>query len=244
MFFITFLLILVNSNVRLEAVITEDTISDFNIGQLFAFYNTIGLCDLRAPSQFAVAKRVGSGKCQWKIDKNYTPQPINKESDLPVADFKGNCYFSCVHQTLTPRLHTEKVINRHMKDKGIDRKQFDMYTFLAPCPKCQVTSKNNPETAELDQFKAVYWTINPGKYDTQTYHQVKNDALLYRAPANGNSGAGGLLVIKEKTKVDLTEVKNEIETGKNAKKSDKEIIAGVNDEYLKNAVVSYLEQHP
>ena len=239
MFFMSFWLLFVISSPRMQAAITKDSISEFNIGQLFAFYDTNGLCDPRAMAQFAVAKRVGSQDCQWEIAEDFTPQRISQRNDLPVIDINRNCYFSCVHDKKDLEQHTEIVINRKMRgDQGINRSDYDMYTFLAPCPNCD-QGVDNGKSADLSEYNGVYWTANPGnKYNTLGFTRVKNDQLL------SGSGSSGLAVIMEKTKVDLVEVRSKIEAGKTAKKGNDEIISSVSQKYLRNAVESYLSQHP
>ena len=220
--------------VKINAEITSDSIAQFNIGQLFAFYDADGLC--KSTTQFAVAKK-GGEDCQWEIAEDFTPKNIDKETDLPVKDKDGNCYFACVFKTGRPRLHTEKVINRKLKADGIDRSNFDLYTYLAPCTKCINGPAPGGETAELDEFKAVYYSYKPEEVATKG-SEVKNDDLLEK------DAQKGLAAIQETTKVTLSNVKDAINNGKGANKSKQEIIDGVDDKYEKNAVKSYLDQHP
>ena len=58
-------------NVRINGEITPESIGQFNIGQLSAFYEAEKLCT--NPAQFAVAKKIGSNDCQWEIGKDLQP---------------------------------------------------------------------------------------------------------------------------------------------------------------------------
>ena len=221
-------------NVRINGEITPESIGQFNIGQLFAFYKAENLC--KSNTQFGVAKRSGTTDCQWKIGKDFERETIGVEN-LPVEDKNGNCYFTCITATGKPPLHAEKVINRKLKKDGIDRNQFDLYTFLAPCYKCIEGTGRDKETAELEKYKGVYYSYKPEGVETKG-SEVKNDKLLEK------NDLRGLLTIIDTTKVTLSIVKDAINNGKDAKKSKQEIIDGVTGDYQKNAVKSYLDQHP
>ena len=142
-------------NVRINGEITPESIEQFNIGELFAFYDTSDVCTSK--EQFAVAKKVESNDCQWQIGKDLQPATITSEG-LPIEDINGNCYFSCVFGRDKVKFHTEKVINRKLKEKGIRRSDFDLFTFIAPCLACLIGEKEGEETAELDKFNEVYYT--------------------------------------------------------------------------------------
>ena len=222
-------------NVRINGEITPESIGQFNIGQLFAFYEAEKLCTNEG--QFAVAKKIGSNDCQWEIGKDLQPATITSEG-LPITDINGNCYFSCVFDRKEPASHTEMVINRKLKGEHVKRKDFDLYTYLEPCKTCIGGVGGGGETAELVEFKAVYYTLE-SKGEKSKGMQVKNDALLKTEIQQG------LAAIKETTKVTLRNIKNAIQNGKDANKSEGEIIGGIKDnEYEKNAVESYFKQHP
>ena len=228
------LLLIILSCLQANADITSDTIPKFNIGQLFSFYDADTLC--KSKTQFAVAKKPGTGNCQWKIAENFSREKLENEGDLPVRDVKGNCFFACVWKTGRPRLHTEKVINRKFVSDGIQRSDFDMYTYLAPCSKCINGPATGGETAEFDEFRAVFYSNNEEGGAT-VGSEVKNDELLQKDLQKG------LSAIKETTKVDLDDVKKEVQDGKSAGKSKEDIVNGVEGKYLKNAVQSYLDQN-
>ena len=174
--------------------------------------------------------------CQWEIEKDLQPATITSRN-LPVKDKDGNCYCSCVFDSNHPPSHTEKVINRKLKEDKVDRKKFDLYTYLAPCYKC-IEGGWDKETAELESFAGVYYSWKP-RGETVTFgKQVGKNAFVIKHPKSG------LAAIKETTKVTLSNVKDAINNGKDAKISKQEIIDGVKGDYQKNAVKSYLDQHP
>ena len=221
-------------NVRINGEITRESIEQFNIGQLFAFYEAENLC--KTPAQFAVAKKIGSNDCQWEIRKNLQPAIITSEN-LPVRDIYGVCYFSCVFEAKLKECHTEKVINRKLKENKIDRSKFDLYTYLPPCQACIYGTAPGEETAECDAYNEVYYSK---KFDTNQKEgsKVGNVALLEK------DAQQGLAAIKEITKVSLSNVKNAIKRGNRAGKGYEEIINEMGNLYERNAVKSYFDQHP
>ena len=109
-------------------------------------------------NQFAIAKKVGSGQCQWEISGDYARRVIDDKADLPIADFNRNCYFACVPAHGSKKWHTEKIINRRLKDYAHDRSQFDMYSYLAPCRACvdgAATQGGGIEKADLDKYRGM-----------------------------------------------------------------------------------------
>eukprot|EP00794_Sanderia_malayensis_P004160 gene4160-4714_t len=229
------------SVVKINAKFGADEIEKFNIGQLFAFYN-MAVC--KKPSQFAVAKKDGSGECQWKISADFLVTPAPTKDDLPIEDKNGNCVFACLGTSSSKALHTEKVINRFLKGKaGEKRSEYNLYTYLAPCKYCDGTEPvpdNTGETAELDEFKGVYYTEKPNDInfaDVSKGSQVINEILQ-------TTTSKGLNAIKKNTEVDLDSVKTTIREGKAANESKDTIINEASgSKYLKSAIKSYLDQN-
>ena len=240
-----FLLVILFLGAPIQADMTGDTISQFNVGQIFAFYEFKGkdTQEFCLAYQFAVAKKKGSGNCQWKIKNDFSRTVIDKKYDLPIEDANKNCFFSCVPaaSSKSKTWHSEKIINRYLENKGIERSDFDLYTQLAPCQNCMDGSKVEGviEKADLDKYNKVYYNFDNGETKI-TATRITNDKLLDKGPKNY-----GLKALQQTTKVDLAKVKSEINDGKSNKKSKDEIITGVqSDEYLHNAVESFLDQHP
>ena len=206
-------------NVRINGEITPESIGQFNIGQLFAFYEIDGLC--LGKRQFVVAKKSETTDCQWKINKKFEPATIEGK-DLPVEDRNGNCYFACVLET---GKRPDRVIYDKLKENKVPLSNLDLYTFIA-CEKAD----------HLKEFQNVFYTFEEFGKLVQY-----NDLLDY---VENTKSRRGLDAIKEKTKVTLSNVEAAINKGKHAKKSEGEIIDGVDDKYEKNAVISYFHQHP
>ncbi len=229
-----------------EADFTEQTIREqFNIGQLFAFYNMDNLC--KTWSQVAVAKKDDSKACQWKISADFSTPNVERrrkedgdgKSDKmipPIEDYNGNCLFSCVFGGDVKYWHTEKVINRYLVAEGANREEYNLQTFKAPCEACELGTQERGgrgEKAELEQYLTVYYTKGNG-----FGRKIQSDAL---------SKAGsepGLAAIKYKTRVNLNAVKTKVIEGRKYGKTEAEILEGIRDIYLQNAVESYLKQHP
>ena len=226
-------------NAKINGEITPESIQQFNIGQLFAFYKANDLC--LDGKWFAVAKKVISNNCQWQIGKDLQPATITSEN-LPVVDQNGDCYFSCYFVSNKPESHPEKIISRRLKKDSVSRKDFDLYAYSAPCLNCIEGTDTDPETAELDEFNAVYYTR--GSFGTQ----VKNDALLKKDILDTNGEVievkTGLDAIKETTKVVLSDVQGVIEKGLETRMNSIDLVAKIDDPYEKKAVKSYFDQHP
>ena len=133
-----------------------------------------------------------------------------------------------------PPSHTEMVINRKLKEDKVNRKDFDLYTYLEPCKTCIGGVGPGGETAELVEFNAVYYTLESNEKKSKGI-QVKNDALLKTDTQQG------LAAIKETTKVTLSYVKDAIEGGNRAGKKYKQIIKEMGNLYERNAVKSYFD---
>ncbi len=140
--------------------------------------------------------------------------------------------------------HTERVIDEFLDDNKRNRKLYNMYSYLAPCNSCKfgfTPSDPNELRKEKvrfqEEYKGTYHTHDesPG-YETFA-KQVKYDLLLK------SSKGEGLTAIKEATKVDLNDVKKAINDGIAKKTPMEQIVDGIGEGYLKNAVESYLEQH-
>ena len=168
-------------------------------------------------TQFAVAKKQGSGECQWKIKRDFSPVAGVTKTDLmePIEDANKNCYFACAIDKKKTS-HTEKVINRFLMSQNILRSDFDLYTYLSPCDKCIHGSddKGKVEKADLDQYNKVYFTEPTDRTGrVQPYgYKLENDELL-------TGGIPGLTAIGKNSKVDLEKVKSVIEKGKKEKKT-------------------------
>eukprot|EP00794_Sanderia_malayensis_P007847 gene7847-8696_t len=238
LFSLFFIIALSSIKIKVQAAFDSGEIGKFNIGELFAFYN-FGKDACARANQFAVAKKDGSGECQWKIGDNFVKNDAKDKNDLPIEDYNQDCVFSCVPKPGSKMWHTEKIINRFLNNKGANRANYNLYTYLIPCTSCDSGSEvpgGKVESADLDEYKGVYYSYIPktGK-SSSVGTEVKNDALL---------GTGGLATIITKTKVDLKALKTDIEKGKKDKKSKDKIVEGIVGVYQKKAAESYFKQHP
>lgn len=220
-----------------HATITRKSISDFDLGTLFASYDLGSAC--RSPVHFVMAKRNNTGSCRWKIAENFVKQQIANETELPIADNAGNCLFSCNYLPQEPKMTAELQILSHFSDNpSLRMSDYDLYTYLAPCERTirgNITEADVNKTKALEKFAGVYFSSD-GDHCTGIGQEVLNDAVLR------NDSTTGLLAARKNTQVDLGRIQEAIKEIKENKYGLSAL--RYESEWLYNAVVAYFDQHP
>ena len=219
------------------ATITTKSISDFNIGILFASYDLEYIC--KSPVQFVMAKKSNAGVCQWKIADDFAKQKVGNETELPVADIGGNCLFSCNFLADEPKMTAElQLLSFFSKSTSVKKSDYDLYTYLAPCDRTirgNVSEGDSNRTKALEDFAGVYYTSNADDCKGLGT-EVLNDAVLR------NDSNTGLFAARKNTQVDVRRVQEAIKEIK----EDKSKLSALRyeSEWLYNAVAAYFDQHP
>lgn len=223
--------------VAFDATITEQSISDFNIGLLFASYGLDGFC--KSPVQFVVAKRNNTGQCQWKISNDVKTVNIDNETSLPVVDNIGNCLFSCDYKLEEPRMIAEERITSYFANNPLMKiSDFDLYTYLAPCDESirgNLSNCDNEITKSFPKFAGVYFSSN-GDSCKGIGQEVLNDAILK------SGSVTGLFAAHKNTKIDFQSIQQavkDINEGKTTLSALRTV-----SECLYKSVAAYFEQHP
>ena len=223
--------------VEFDATITEQSISDFNIGLLFASYELEGFC--KSPVQFVVAKRNNTGQCQWKISSDVETAKIDNETSLPVVDNIGNCLFSCDYKLEEPRMIAEERITSYFANNpSMKMSDFDLYTYLAPCDRSirgNLSSCDNETTTAFPKFAGVYFSSN-GDSCKGIGQEVLNDAILK------SGSVTGLFAAHKNTKIDFQNIQQavkDINEGKTTLSALRTV-----SECLYKSAAAYFEQHP
>lgn len=219
------------------ATITSKSISEFNLGILFASYDVENIC--KSPVHFAMAKKNSPGPCQWKISDDFVKQKVTNETELPVVDMLGNCMFSCNYMHDEPKMTAELVLLSYFSKNGsFKASDFDFYTYLAPCERTirgNVSEEDRNKTKALENFAAVYFSSNSD--DCKGIgSEVLNDGILR------NESSTGLMAARKNTGIDVNRVREAIREIK----EDKTKLSALRyeSEWLYNAVAAYFEQHP
>ena len=220
-----------------NAVITNQSIAEFNVGQLFAFYDIANFC--KSPVQFAIAKRNESSQCQWKIGEDLQPQRVDNKTELPIIDSNENCIFACDYSLVKSGAEylAEKSIKRYFQQNNTaSQSQYDLYTYLAPCDE-SIRGGNTSEqnNTHFEGYKGVYYTSDPGRCST-TDHAIENDEVLTHGAVTG------LLAAKRSTAVSLEHIKAAVRDIHNHNIT----LEAVKEKgsWIYNAVASYFHQYP
>ena len=152
---------------------TSATIDQFQIRQLYEIYKF--LINHRLQRQFAVAKKVRSGYCEWRINADFSRQGVNAE-ELPIEDVNSNCIFACVVEKWKGNFdkHTERLIDDYINLKGYDRRNYDLYTYLFPCQTCQEGFLQQGRLRILlESYNGIYYSHDKDKDDKPVYRSRK-----------------------------------------------------------------------
>lgn len=218
------------------ATITSTSISDFNIGMLYASYDLENIC--RSPVHFVMAKRNNTGICHWKIADDFVKQKVSNETELPIADISGNCLFSCNYKNEEPKMTAElTLLSYFSKNPSFKTSDYDLYTYLAPCDKSvrgNVSECDVNKTKALENFAGIYYSSN-GDSCQGRGTEVLNDAILR------NNSSTGLLAARKNTLIDVDRVQEAIREIKENQMTFSAL--RYKSEWLYNAVAAYFEQH-
>ena len=186
--------------------ITKESISDFEIGVLFASYDLESVCI--SPVHFVMAKRRNTGACRWKIAPNFAKQPVANSTGLPVADINRDCLFSCNYRFEEPKMTAElQMLPYFLQNSSLNTPDFDFYTYLALCER---TIRGNVSEADFEKvnstlknFAGVYYSSGNDNCKGSG-EEVLNDKILHRKSTTG------LLAARKNTEVNVDVVKEVI----------------------------------